>query len=67
MSRLTHALLKMLRHAETWVPRDPDGYEGKDEVKKIWAEFRERLNITLSARYIGWVEPYRQESALTYR
>ena len=60
MSRLTHALLKMLRHAETFTPRNSDGYAGKDELKKIWAEFRDRFGLNISAKYIGWIEPYRR-------
>lgn len=60
MSRLTHALLKMLRHAETFMPRNSDGYAGRDEFKKIWAEFRDRFGLNISAKYVGWVEPYRR-------
>jgi hypothetical protein len=60
MSRLTHALLSMLRHAEPWAPRDSDAYAGQDEFKKIWADFRTRFGLSLSARYIGWIEPYRR-------
>ena len=60
LSRLTHALLSMLRSAETWAPRDSHGYEGNDEFKKIWAEFRARFNINFGARYIQWVDPYRR-------
>lgn len=60
MSRLTHALLSMLRHAEPWAPRDSDAYAGQDEFKKIWADFRARFGLNLSARYVGWIEPYRR-------
>lgn len=60
MSRMTHSLHGMLRHAESWAPRNPKGYDGEDEFKKIWAEFRARFNITLGARHIQWLERYRR-------
>lgn len=60
MSRLTHALLSMLRNAEPWAPRDSGAYDGQDEFKKIWADLRARFGLNLSARYIGWIEPYRR-------
>jgi hypothetical protein len=59
MSRLTHAILSMFRHAEPWAERNPKGYEGKDEFKKIWSEFRVRFGLNLNARDIKWVESYR--------
>ncbi len=50
----------MLRHAETFTPRNPDSYAAKDEFKKIWAEFRDRFGLNIGAAYIGWIEPYRR-------
>jgi hypothetical protein len=60
ISRLTHSLRKMLRSAESWSPRDPNGYEGRDEFKTIWMELRKRFDLSLGPRYIQWVEPYRR-------
>jgi hypothetical protein len=60
MSRLTHALLSMLRTAEPWAPRQSDAYNGRDEFKRIWGYFRGRFGLNLNAKYIGWIEPYRQ-------
>lgn len=58
MSRLTHALLSMLRLAEPWAPRVSDAESGEDEYKKIWAAFRTRFGLNVSAKYIGWIKPY---------
>ena len=60
MSRLTHSLLSMLRRAELFAPRNTKSYPGEDEFKKMWAEFRDRFDLNFSAKYIGWIEPYRR-------
>jgi hypothetical protein len=60
MSRLTHALFTMLRQTDPWALGDSDAYPAQDEFKKIWAAFRARFGLNLSARYIGWIEPYRR-------
>jgi hypothetical protein len=58
-SRLTHALHKMARTAETFAPINAKGYEGDNEFKKIWREYRERFGIDFGAKYIQFIEPLR--------
>jgi hypothetical protein len=50
LSRLMHSLNKMAINAETFVPRDKDGYgnAGDDEFKQLWAEYRTRFNISVT-------------------
>jgi hypothetical protein len=60
MSRLTHTLLSMLRHAEPWAPRNSDGYSGPDEFKRIWSDFRARFSLNINAKYIEWIDRYRR-------
>jgi len=59
LSRLTHALNKMASDAETFSPREKDGYAGGDEFKRLWNEYRTRFNIDFSANYIQWADPFR--------
>ena len=60
-SRLTHALRKMARTAESFSTRK-DEYEGDDEYKKLWREYSERfqINFVANAKRIQFVETMRR-------
>jgi len=60
VSRLIHALNVMARSAENLGSRNKDGYEGRDEFKQLWNEYKQRFGITFAPQHIQFIDPLRK-------
>ena len=60
ISRLIHALNVMARSAEKLGARNKDGYQGDDEFKELWNEYKQRFGITFGPQHIQFIAPLRK-------